>query len=59
MSVTLQPLYKFSFVHIFETLYYVQQSGFSIERPKNELVQAQERIEATFMNLWNFVLIHF
>jgi len=55
MSVTLQPLYKVSFVHIFETLYCIQQSGFSIERSKNQLVQAQERIEATCGCIYEFV----
>ena len=61
-SVTLQPLYKFSFVHIFETLYYVKQSGFSVERSKNNLFRHMKGLKlqvVAFMNLWNFVLIHF
>ena len=54
-SVTLHPLYKVSFVYIFETMYCVQQSGFSIERSKNQLVQAHKRIDATCGCIYEFV----
>ena len=36
-------------------MYCVQQSGFSIERSKNQLVQAQERIDATCGCIYEFV----